>query len=381
MRALKVLVPLFFLVLTPLAQAKNVILFISDGMGQALLTATRHAKSGPPSILTLETFPYTALVRTHSADCRVTDSAAAATALACGQKTNNEMVGQDATGVKGQKDGLRLVSLAEQAKALGYSVGLVSNTKVTHATPAAFFAHVNHRYKEPEIVSQFLESGVDVCLSGGRTAFSGVTLDPEKFYVVKDKNGLRKAVTVKGKRVLGLFADDLMHPVSVPKGMRKGEPSLAEMTEAALEILSENKEGFFLMVEGGLIDGFAHANDAHGAIVEVLEYDKAIARALKRVSGQDTLVISVSDHEPGGVALNGYPGWKDDAEGTGKAEEISYPFLTFSTGPKSAYPMGAACHSGVDVTAFGWGFGAERIHGTLDNTELQHIALEVLKEK
>ncbi len=282
--------------------------------------------------------------------------------------------------MKGQKDGQRLVSLAEEAKSLGYSVGLVSNTKVTHATPAAFYAHVNHRYKEDEIAKQFLASGVDVCLSGGRKAFPVGSVDPGRFCVVVDDKGLQKASRGKDSRILGLFAEDMMHPRFVPEDMRKGEPSLAEMTEAAIRVLSRNEKGFFLMVEGGLIDGCAHANDAHGAILEVLEYDKAVAQALKMVSGQETLVLSVSDHETGGVAVNGYPPWERTFEDQGNQGAVIYPYFSFATGPKSGYPMDAATHTAVDVSLFGWGYGADKVHGTLENTEVHRIALEVLKE-
>jgi len=363
------------------AHSKNVILFISDGMGPALWVAARNAKTGAPATLTLDQFPFTALVMTHSADNRVTDSAAGATALACGQKTNNSVLGQDATAVKGQKDGARLVSLAEEAKALGYAVGLVTNTQVTHATPAGFYAHVNDRNNGPEIARQLLASEVDVCLGGGRGMFPKSSVDSKRFRRVVDLRGLKKAVDGKSARILGLFAEGDLHDVVEGEPRPTGEPTLAEMTEAAIQVLSRNEKGFFLMVEGGHIDGAAHNNDARAAISEVLQYDQAVAQALKRVSDKDTLVLSVSDHETGGVALNGYPGWSDTFEGQGNNGATTYSYLSFATGPKSCHPMAGATHTGVDVALYGWGYGAERVHGTLENTEVHRIALEVLKEK
>src|SRR5262245_60136045 len=150
---------------------RSAVLFIGDGMGPAYVTLARVAHAGSSGRLRIDTLPYTALTRTHSSDAVVTDSAAAATAMACGRKVPNGVLCEDETAVYAKKDGVRLESIAVWARKRGLRVGLVTTTTVTHATPAAFYAQQRDREDEPEIAGQAIASGFDLILGGGRRYF------------------------------------------------------------------------------------------------------------------------------------------------------------------------------------------------------------------
>src|SRR5213593_5008532 len=153
---------------------RSAVLFIGDGMGQAYVTVTRVARGGSAGRLRMDSLPYTALARTHSSDSPVTDSAAAASAMACGQKTANGVLCEDATAVYGKHDGRKLESIAVWAKRRGLRVGLVTTTTVTHATPAAFYANHSDRDAEEQIARQAVASGFDLILGGGQKYFPDV---------------------------------------------------------------------------------------------------------------------------------------------------------------------------------------------------------------
>ncbi|MCB0309088.1 MAG: alkaline phosphatase [Bdellovibrionales bacterium] len=379
---------LFFCVPTVFA-AKNIILFIGDGMGQGIVTATRIKHYRPDRKMYIDTLPYTAIVKTYSKDSIVTDSAAAATAIACGEKVENGVLGQDGTAVAGQKDGKTLKCIAEIAKEKGKSVGLVTTTEITHATPAGFYAKVHHRDLTPTIASQLLASSFDVFLGGGKKYFDIDALKQNSSIDLKlTKEDLRKQSLTpdKVKKVVGLFADKHLS-YELKRDQNGHEPDLLEMTLFAIESLRKNKKGFFLMVEGGRIDHALHGNLTEEALYEARQFDVTIGMTLERLnkSGamKNTLILVTADHETGGLSINGYPSRDVDV--------AKYPHTTYASGPLAkASPRGAlllppekdshsAYHTGIDVSLFAIGQGASEVHGTMENTDLFQFMKKHLK--
>ncbi len=296
------------------ARPRSVILMIGDGMGPQQLglleTYARKAPSSPygegrTAFRALADAGTVGLSLHYPADGLVTDSACSATQLALGEPSRNEIIGLDA-------DGTRRENVRERAAALGKATGIVSDTRLTHATPAAFLAHQGYRSAEAAIAAQIVATDVQVALSGGRRYFvpdagyreDGRDLLAEAgaagFEVVTDAGGLASA----GERVLGLFAEGGM-PDALSARDQATVPTLAAMTEAALARLEADEDGFFLMVEGGQIDWAAHSNDAGWMLAELLRFDAALAVALAYVEAHpDTLLVVTADHETGGFGLS-----------------------------------------------------------------------------
>ncbi|MDI6828145.1 MAG: alkaline phosphatase [Armatimonadota bacterium] len=334
---------------------KNVILMIGDGMGIAQIALTRIKLEREYAVLNMDSMPNTALVKTHSANSTVTDSAAAGTALATGFKTNNGMVGV-------LPDGKIVQNIREAAAKLGKATGLVTTTTITHATPACFGAHIAKRSDEADIAPQLIENRIDVLLGGGKQvfipqSFTGSKRKDERNLIEEAKSAgyafveTREAMlAIRTGKLLGLFQMGAL-TTDAP------EPSLAEMTAKAIEILSNDKDGFFLMVEGGQIDWKCHANDIQGMIKQLLDFDAAVGKALEFAqSNKDTLVVVTADHETGGLSILG-------------SEEGGLDF-TPSWATKS--------HTGVNVLLLADGPGAESFRGILDNTDVPKILAKQL---
>jgi len=402
------------------APADSAILLIGDGMGISHVTAARiFQKNARDGVLELDSFENVALVRTYSSDMTVTDSAAAATALATGQKTRYGSAGVDA-------DGNDLMTVLERAKEAGKSVGIVTTARVTHATPAAFYAHVRDRDDEATIASQLLDYGkIDLVLGGGREFFlpedtkdeearrdgsreDGRNLLPEaeqKGYSVIHRESdfleLREKIGKDSfpEKVLGLFNFSKMEYVFRRKNDRWGEPSLAEMTQFAVDVLGQNPKGFFLMVEGALIDHASHENWGRVALEEVLSFDEAVGVARRyQAEHPKTLVVATADHETGGLAINGYTPVETGGEDlfttvpAGTVPQV----LSFSSGAgakrrdgdKPSFSPGyrqpalhavdGSVHTGEDVLAWAAGPGAEAIRGTMENSEVGQAILDAL---
>jgi len=327
---------------------KNVILMIGDGMGLAQVTLARLSLDESSRPLDMDSMRCAGFVKTHAANATITDSAAAGTALATGFKTNNGMIST-------LPDGTSVETILEAAAKIGKATGLVTTVTITHATPASFGAHVESRKGEADIAPQYLDKKIDVLLGGGRMFFIPKLREQSKrederdllaeassagYEVVDTREALLSA---KGSKLLGLFQ---MGPLNT----EPPEPTLAEMAEKAIAALSADKDGFFLMVEGGQIDWACHNNDAPGSVKQVFDFDGAIGKALDFARRRgDTLVVVTADHETGGLTIN-YPD-----------KDSSARFKTVWT---------TKGHSGCNVPLFADGPGADSFGGVLDNTDV-----------
>jgi len=383
--------------------ADNVILLIGDGMGFPQMTLARIEKGGEnlseygSAELSMDGMQSVGYVSTYSANSFVTDSAPAATAIATGSKTNNGVIGQDATAVQGEKDGKNLTTILEMAEKAGLAAGLVTTTRITHATPAAFYAHVDNRDNESEIADQLLQSQVDVILGGGWQYFVGRNeTDPagnagkrdddknllsqfesQGYAAVYNGSAFQKIEAEKTKKLLGLFDSSHMLYELERRSSPQAEPSLADMTEKAISILSRNPKGFFLMVEGGRIDHACHERNLSKTVADTLAFDEAVNASLNFASHDNrTLVIVSADHECGGLVLQPenldvYEEGSIDpifASGTAKSQGPRYDFIT---------EMEEATHTAVDVPIMAFGPGAEKVsHGRLDNTQIFQMMKE-----
>ncbi len=297
----------------PPARPQNVVYFITDGFGPASATFARDYIVATERRSQLAFDPYlTGTVQTWATDSRVTDSAAGGTALAAGVKTYNGAIAVDTTG-------RAVATILEGAKARGMATGIVATSRITHATPASFTAHVGSRAMEDEIARQQVTLAPDVIMGGGRRHFLPAsapggrrrdgqnlldTLRAKGFAVATDRAGFDAA---RRAPFVALFADDHM-AYEVDRDAAR-EPSLAEMTARAIEMLDARQRatggrGFFLMVEASRIDHAGHGNDAAGHLHDILAFERAwtVAVDYARRSGS-TLVLSTSDHETGGLTL------------------------------------------------------------------------------
>jgi alkaline phosphatase len=329
---------------------KNIILFIGDGMGVAQVYAGMTKSDHP---FYLERFPYSGFSKTYAADNYITDSAAGGTAIACGTKTNNGMIGVKA-------DSTIVSSIMELVHKNGFATGIVSTSAVTHATPASFVAHKAGRDNYEDIAKDFLRGTVDIFIGGGENHFRfrmdstdlTLKLKEQGFDVVYTLDDLKRS---ESKKLAGLLAKD--HMPTVSEG-RNG--ALADMTGKAIQILSRNKKGFVLMVEGSMIDWGGHEQNIDYLVSEMIDLDKAIGVALDYASGnRKTLVVVTADHETGGLTLNG-----------GSVTDHTLE-AGFSGGG----------HTAVMVPIFSFGPGAEEFSGIHENTFFLNEFLNLLKIK
>lgn len=330
---------------------KSVILLIGDGAGPQqlglLMDWADAAGKSPTAFEKLANAGTTGVLKTAAADSPLTDSAAGATALACGVSTVNGAIAVDPSGKK-------LTTCLEDARATGRRTGLVTTTTITHATPACFAAHIGDRGEETAIAHQYIAQGLgaDVMFGGGRRHFPDalVALAGEKGWKLVGTREELAALPAATPKALGLFSKSQV-PYAIDRDA-PGEaqaPSLAEMTRKALEILSQGEKGFFLMVEGGRIDHACHGNDAAAALGELREFDDTIALAEEfRAKHPDTLVIVTADHETGGLTVT-----------TGNPPSVMAPgqFLALAKVEKSVESMGLAGRVPKDFDPAKFGLG------------------------
>lgn len=330
--------------LTPPLDAENVILFIGDGMGNDHIKAARCYNGAP---LSFEGLPHQAQVTTHSANNSVTDSAASGTALATGVKVNNYVVSLAIPG-----DGSELETSLELHQKLGRRTGLVTTTFLTHATPATFGAHETDRNNYSQIGLDFLNRSRPNVLFGG----GGNGLTPESTiaagYSVATDGSAFNALNPAAEYLSAQFGTSYMPYEADHLAGTYPHPHLSDLVGKALEALQSDPDGFFLMVEGGMIDQACHSNQLERSVHETLELSRAVQVALDwAASRDDTLILVTADHETGGLKVT---------QDNGTA---AYPTVTWST----------TGHTGVTVPAFAWGLEAERVTGLLDNTDIHRI--------
>ena len=328
-----------------LASPKNVIFCIGDGMGFEKVKAAGMYTHGKAGKLSFEAFPYQGEVTTHSADAPITDSAAAATAMATGSKVNNGVI---STALPG--DGRELYTLLECFKDQGKSTGLVSTTFLTHATPAAFGAHEPKRGNLAEIAEDYLnQTRPDVLLGGGGNGLTDTEAEAAGYTVVANQDELLSLDTENVERVSGQFGDTNLPYEFDGLG---DLPHLSEMAATALKMLTKNSTGFFLMIEGGRIDHAGHSNDIERNVYETLEFSKTVQVAIDWAKGRtDTLIIVTADHETGGLKV---------LENNGKG---IFPTVSWSTGG----------HTTTNIPVYGWGPNAACISDVMDNTDFFNI--------
>ncbi len=308
-------------------EVKNIIFLIGDGMGLTQIYAGMTANMGK---LNLENMPVIGMIKTYSSDAYITDSAAGATAFSAGEKTYNGAIGVD-------KEGNPVETILEIAEEQGKATGLISTSSITHATPASFIAHQPKRSMEEEIAADFLKTDIDVFIGGGKQFFTSRGDGQDLTQQLKEKGynvafSMEDAAKVTDGKLAALTADNANPKFSEGRG-----DMLPNATEKAIELLSQNEEGFFLMVEGSQIDWGGHANDIQYVVDEMLDFDRTIAKALEfAAKDKHTLVVVTADHETGGLTLNG--GNIDDGEveaafTTGGHTSVAVPVFAF--GPKA----------------------------------------------
>ncbi|WAC48301.1 alkaline phosphatase [Asticcacaulis sp. SL142] len=422
-------------------KAKNIILFIGDGMGINSVTAGRimagqaRGQDGASYRLTFETLPYSAFSKTYSADKFVTDSANGISAITTGVKTINGAIGVDAT-VTSKACALRathIPTIAEQAKRMGKSAGVVTTSGITDATPAGAYGHTSTRgwRSDSELPADAAKSGcvdlarqmveaaedvrMDVVLGGDLARFQtvadgGKRKDQDltkvwaaqaKAQVVTGKSALSAVDANNTSKLLGLFAEGDLPSVVDHKNQTE-VPNLADMTAKAIEVLSNDPDGFFLLVESAAIDKWHHQNNAYRALTDVDELDKAVQVALSKTDARDTLIIVTADHSHGltqsagstreepimGLARNR---GVNEPDKNGKGRTV----LAYASGPSALgphdhdltqdealapdfkqptlVPLSSAQHTGEDVPVYASGPQAHLISGTVESTFLYDV--------
>ncbi len=330
----------------PAPRSRNILLFLGDGMGPEQIRAAAMYEGGPRGTLPFESFPYRGTVSTQNAEGGVTDSAAAATAIATGARVSNGVVSVALPG-----DGRDLPTLLECLRAAGRSAGLVTTTGITHATPAAFGAHEASRENRASIAADYLRGSRPELLFGGAEYVDPPAAEGGGYRVVTDREGLLALNPEEVERVWGQFGEGDM---PYEKDGLGGLPHLREMTGAAIRILGNDPDGFFLLVEGGRIDPACHDHDLEGAVLETLEFSRSVDEALRWAQGRDdTVILVTADHETGGLRLL-------RESGPGVLPEVAWE---------------TAGHTAREVPVYGWGAAAAEVSGSLRNDELFRILL------
>lgn len=434
-------------------EAKNIIFFLGDGMGPSTVTASRIYQYGEAGSLTMDTLERTARIKTYSNDAQTTDSAPSMAAYMTGVKMNNEVLSmspetiatppsKDANGnltinnCAATGNGTSVATILELAKAKGKAVGSITTTELTHATPAATYSHICNRNAQYAIAAQAvpggagfntaLGDGVDVLMGGGRNHFTPYDASTNKAGRADGRNLLTElsalgytvaatkadlAAAPNNKKLIGLFSSkshleyELDRTATPPLGEGATQPSLSEMTLKAIDVLSTNPNGFFLMVEGGRIDHALHGTNAKRALVDTIAFDNAIKAAIDKIKLTDptlsnTLIVVTADHDHT-LAFNGYGkrgnpilditrNYKDNQPAK-DADGNTYTTLVFGNGPNrpnlrtnldSATVLGdnylqetgvrlaSETHGGGDVKLLATGAGAKIFKGTIDNTRV-----------
>ena len=326
---------------------KNIILLIGDGTGLSQVSASQFFNEDPSNF---EQFPVIGLIKTSAANSLITDSAAGATAFASGVKSYNGAVG---VGV----DSTQVATIVEQISVRGLSTGVIATSSITHATPACFYAHVKSRGQYEDIAQYLVGSEIDFFAGGGLDYFAKRSDGKDLLSELK-RNGFLIDTTAL-KRSSASKQGFLLASDAMPEMLKGRGDFLRQATQIAVEHLSQNDKGFFLMVEGSQIDWGGHANNGDYLISELVDFDKTLGVALDfaKLDGE-TLVIVTADHETGGFTLS------SDGDNYNKIKP------TFSTGG----------HSATMVPVFAFGPGSELFGGIYENTEIYHKMMQLLSK-
>ncbi|MFY9460166.1 MAG: alkaline phosphatase [Aquabacterium commune] len=460
-------------------KAKNVIFFVGDGMGVSTVTAARILQGqmanadGERNSLAFEKLPYLALSKTYSANQQTSDSAPTMTAMIAGVKTNDGILGVGPEVSRNEPnqaviDQYKVPSLLQIAETKGYATGVISTARLTHATPAATYAHSSNRNWErndqvpapaaatgvKDIAAQLVDNfgagaigdGIEVVLGGGRREFTPTTVtsaegttgrrtdgrDLAQEFVTKfngeyvqTKSQFDSFDPASGKRLIGLFEDSHMEYEHDRAGDTGGEPSLAEMTAKAIDVLKRNPKGYVLVVEAGRIDHGHHVGNAYRALTDTIAMSDAVKVAMDKVDMKDTLVVVSADHShvftiagypkrgnpilgkvvaPGAtspaLAADGNPyttvsyanglGFrensnKEDAYGDGLGSQVgrfANLSLVDTTHPnfhqEALVPLSSETHAGEDVAIFAGGPRAHLFHGVREQNYIFHVMKDAL---
>lgn len=470
---------------SPTKKAKNVILFVGDGMGVSTVTAARILEGqlkgmlGEENNLAMDTFPFTGLAKTYNVDAQTPDSAGTMTAMMSGVKTDVGVIGVDEDIVRGDCStvfGNELVTALEMAEIIGRSTGIISTARITHATPAATYAKSADRNWEDisdmpvaaieagceDIASQLVNfednlkarypyahriNGIDVVMGGGRRHFlprdpafnspdavSSIEGDrtdgrdltaewqdmyPEGEYIF-DQMGFDAIDANSTEKVFALFNESHMQYEADRANDIAGEPSIAEMTAKTIDILDNNKKGYFLVVESGRIDHGHHAGSAYNALTDTIAFSDAIKAAVDASDMSETLIIVTADHshvftiagypkrgnpilgkvvgvgsDTPSLAADGMPyttlgytngiGFNDlgdetDADAiyahapfSGRADLTSINTEASGYHQEALVPLGSETHAGEDISIYGQGPGAEMVSGTNEQSVIFHV--------
>lgn len=332
---------------TSKSKPKNVILMIGDGMGAAQVYAGIVANEGD---LYLKNFTNIGFSTTYSSSDFITDSGAGGTALSTGVKTYNGAIGVNA-------DSVAIPNIREKAEKKGLATGVISTSSITHATPASFVAHQKDRDLYEEIAADFLKTDIDVFIGGGKKHFTQRKDSKDLTAELKNKgynvlSGINEISKVTKGKLAGFTSDE--HNLS--KLLGRGD-ELPIATKTAINILDNDKDGFFLMVEGSQIDWGGHQNNTGYIVTEVLDFDKAIGEALNfAVKNKETLIIVTADHETGGFSIE---------SGNFLKGEVMGDFTTDD-------------HSGLMVPVYAFGPGSENFRGIMNNIDIPKKIAELL---
>ncbi len=462
-------------------RAKNVILFVADGMDPTTVTATRiydgqtRGEQGEENFLSFERFPHLAMSKTYNTNAQTPDSAGTMTAMVTGVKTKSGVLSlTDAveTNICASAKNAHIFTLGEMSEMAGMATGIISTARLTHATPAAVYAHSANRNWEADsnlsdearengckdIASQLIDfpygDGLEIAMGGGRRNFHpNSTADPEnskrkgartdgrdltqewaqkspRHEVVYDQKGFEKIDPKTNPKILGLFERSHMQYEldRTATATISNEPSLVEMTEKAISILSQEENGYFLMVEAGRVDHAHHAGNARRALHDAQMFSQAVATAEAMTSDRDTLIVVTADHGHT-LSIQGYPVKGNDILGlvrspydrfnnedglTEAADKKPYTTLSYANGPgsilsagvssedphdhgrpiptnedtqdsgykqQSAIPLGSETHGGQDVTIYARGPRAYLFGGIVEQSYIFHVIENALNLK
>ena len=394
---------LLFFYLVPSMAKRSAVLLIGDGMGPTVVSATRIHFKGVDGKLFLDKTRHRGVLTTYSNDSVATDSAASASAMATGQKVNNRVLSLTFSHLsKGAKNRKKLKTILEMAAEQGKSVGLITNVEFTHATPAAFYAHVSSRNNTSEIIKSLISSPVDLILGAGLGPLDVYHKElSSKFRIVTDMKKLRCDL---GKPLLGSFLAKRFPYIGDVKNKKPRREALKKLVRFAMDCLSKNDKGYFLMIESGRIDQALHQRNVCNALYETREFDEIAQFVVSHVNKKNTLVLATADHDTGGLAINGdllrgkggfftkKPCWRGKVVKTNKNKQPNYKYKVLRHSTDGLHPefmhsndrnkkklFFKSSHTAHDVDLFAWGLGAEKVYGLKDNTFIFTLLKEALE--